>query len=600
VGAVAEIRSRLARDPGLAYLALALVLAALLYAPTLARGLTNYDDPWLVADNFIVRDASWASVHAIFCDLDPAHRFTLGAEYLPVRDLSLMLDFAVFGDWYPGFHAVSVAIYLAAIALWFHALAALGVNRRIAGLAMLVWAIHPSHVESVAWLAERKGVLGVAFAGAAVLGYARFRAGRSARWLVFAALAAVCAVWSKAPAAFAIAALAPLEVVLPGRVAWRRSLVGLTVVSAVTAAAFVPVLFVARQATVIGGASPTPGGHAELVLGVHGFYARLAAMIPRNAITYDLASRGPSALDVALGALVLAAALAVATVPRRRAWAPPAELRAAAWLWLLGWLPVSHALLPLQHTVADRYALLPTLGFALAVACGVSRLPASRVRTALIAAIVIAAGFRSCDAQGTWASNRALWARAVESDPADPTAWSQYAETLDVAGDVRAALAATAEGLRVAPSPVLQLREALLLREVGDAAGALVAMRAAAEAGEPKAMSNLALLELAAGDVDDALTWARRGAAAGPLRAQAQRTHGKVALAAHAQEEALAAFTRAYALEPAYLGNRFNLALALIALGRGAEARPHLDACASDPALGAAARAELGKLAPLP
>ncbi len=208
---LAAIRSRVARDPGLAWLAVALVLAALLYAPTLPRGLTNYDDPWLYADNAIVQHASWASVHAILFDFDATHRFTLGAEYLPVRDLSVMLDYAVFGDWYPGFHAVGLAIYLAAIALWFHALAALGIDRQVAGLAMLIWAIHPSHVESVAWLAERKGVLGAAFAGAAVLGYARFRGGRGARWLILGAIAAACAVWSKAPSAFAIAALAPLE-----------------------------------------------------------------------------------------------------------------------------------------------------------------------------------------------------------------------------------------------------------------------------------------------------------------------------------------------------------------------------------------------------
>jgi hypothetical protein len=205
------------------WLVAALVVAALLYAPTLGRGLTNYDDPWLYAANHVVQQPSWASLRMIFGDLDATHRYVLGAEYLPVRDLSVMLDYALFGDWYPGFHAMSLAIYLGAIALWYAALRAFGIERNLAGLALLVWAIHPSHAESVAWLAERKGVLAMMFAGAAALGYARYRGGARVRWLVLAALSAGCAVWSKAPAAFAIAALVPLECVLPGRVTWRRS-----------------------------------------------------------------------------------------------------------------------------------------------------------------------------------------------------------------------------------------------------------------------------------------------------------------------------------------------------------------------------------------
>ncbi len=158
-------------------------------------------------------------------------------------------------------------------------------------------------------------------------------------------------------------------------------------------------------------------------------------------------------------------------------------------------------------------------------------------------------------------------------DPDDAHAWSEYANAVADDGDVDAALAITAEGLRAAPSPVLQLREALLLRERGDAAGSLAAMRAAAEGGEPKAMSNLALLELDAGHADDAIAWARRGAAASPIRAQAHRALGKVLLATGHADDALGAFRRAFALEPLNPANRYNLALALTATGHADEAR---------------------------
>ncbi len=68
------------------------------------------------------------------------------------------------------------------------------------------------------------------------------------------------------------------------------------------------------------------------------------------------------------------------------------------------------------------------------------------------------------------------------------------------------------------------------------------------------------------------------------------RVLGKVLLAAHRPDEALAAWQRAYALEPGNLANRFNLALALLALHRAADARAHLEACLADPALAPKAR----------
>jgi hypothetical protein len=582
------------RNPGLVLLGLALVATTLIYAPTLGRGLVSYDDPWLVRDNFVVAHPSAQSFHAMFFELDPRSpaRFALGAEYLPVRDLSVMLDVAVWGDAYAGFHLTNLVLYLGAIALLFAMLDGFGVDRTVAGLAVLVWALHPSHAESVAWLSERKGLLGAVFASAAGLGYARFRAGRSAAWLAAAALATLCAVWSKAPAAFAIAGLGVLELALPDRRrSARRSAIGLAVIAVVGAAAFLPVLVTASRAGI---AVAAHGDPLATALAVHGFYVELAAMVVRNAPVYPaLGTR-----EIVVGAVTLAAIVAVALVPARGRYRPPRELRAAAGLWLVGWFPASHLVLSLQHVVADRYALWPTLGLALAVAVGIARIPVPRARVALALAVAVAELARSLDAQASWASSTTLWERAVTSDPADGDAWSMYAEA--VASDGRPDLAEqlVAEGLRHTQSPRLELRLALLLLSSGRRAEAMPVLERAARGGEPRAMENLALLELDARHLDAALDWAARAAAAAPLTASAQRAHGKVALAAGRADEAYAAFVAAYALEPPNLGNRYNLALALIALHRPGEARRHLEACLADRTLHDRAAEALAHLPP--
>ena len=583
------------REPGLALLATALVASALLYAPAIDRGLVNYDDPWLYGTNYVVKDASLDSLRTIFFDVDVTSpgRWALAPEYLPVRDLSVMLDYAIWGDAYAGFHLTNLLLYLIAIVLVFAMLDGFGLDRKLAGVAVLLWALHPSHAESVAWLSERKGLLAILFAAAAGAAYARFRAGRGAAWLVAATLATVAAVWSKAPAAFAIAALAGLELVLPERRAsWRRALAGLGTLAIAGGLAFVPVLLMASRAAVVGGESAIPGGWLPTVLGVHGHYLQVGAMTVPNAVSYAIVSDGASAGQIALGALGIAALAAVAVDlvrprPRRRL---PRELHAAAVIWVFGWLPVSHLLLPLHMVaVADRYAMFMTLGAALAAAAALVRIPWPRVRPVAIAAVAVLASARTFDAQSKWGNSLLMWERAIESDPANGMSWSLYAEALVSVGRPDLAEAAVAEGLRHTSSPRLLHRQAMLLLERGDRAAGLPILRRAADAGDARAMANLALLDLEAGRLDEATAWSRRGAERDPYLAHTRRIRGRVALTAGRLDEALAEFRAALGLE-ASAANRLNLALALLALRRPAEAIPYLEAAAGDPVYGAGAR----------
>jgi tetratricopeptide (TPR) repeat protein len=593
---IQRVLRRLGRDPGLAYLAVGLVLAVVLYAPTLGRGLVNYDDPWLYQDNALVRRPSLANVRTVLTDLELPNRFTLGAEYLPVRDLSVMTDVAVWGEHYGGFHATNVAIYLAAIAFWFLALVAFGVPREVAGLALVIWAVHPVHVESVAWLAERKGVLGAMWSGACALGYARFRANGRARWLVLAVVTSVAAVWSKAIAAFAVAALAAIELVLRrsgAAVPLRRSARGLATIALFAGLAYVPVVLVATRLGVVG--TGAAWSRPVAVLGAHGFYLRLVAGLVANAVSYPIASAGPSMFDIALGALGFIA-LALAFLPRwtSRPWALP--LRIAAVLWLFGWLPVGHLVLPIQQVfVADRYMLFSSLGFALVLAVGIAQL--GRLRTLVIVVVVVALSARAFVAQDHWASNTRLWQRAATSNPADANAWAMYVESLDSEGRTGEAMRVAEAALAHARSPRLVMHAALAALAAGHLVEGLRLMTEAATGGEPRAAANLANLLADFGELRDALLWARLAAVTAPSYANGHRIHGKIArLIDRYSPEALDAFSRAYQLEPESAANRYNLGISLGDAGRKAEARMLLQSCLADPGMAQSARLALDHL----
>ncbi len=90
-------------------------------------------------------------------------------EYLPVRDLSYLIDMSLFGLNPAGFHLHNILIYAATcVTVWFFCLSLFSLFRenddswhgvRFAAIVTAIFAVHPAHVESVAWISGRKDLL---------------------------------------------------------------------------------------------------------------------------------------------------------------------------------------------------------------------------------------------------------------------------------------------------------------------------------------------------------------------------------------------------------------------------------------------------------
>src|SRR5437762_2011459 len=146
--------ARRSLPPWLAPLGLALAVIAV-YAASLRGGFLNYDDDWLIENNPVLRRSG--ALRAIWTDLGPDTRQQLGAEYLPVRDTLMWLEVRLVGVDPHALRVVSLLLYLAAVLLLRAYLRATlpraGVPAAVAELAAFLFALHPVHVESVAWLA---------------------------------------------------------------------------------------------------------------------------------------------------------------------------------------------------------------------------------------------------------------------------------------------------------------------------------------------------------------------------------------------------------------------------------------------------------------
>ncbi|MBI5245776.1 MAG: tetratricopeptide repeat protein [Elusimicrobia bacterium] len=162
-----------------------LVLAATFaaFAPCLSAGFVSWDDQAFILDNPMIRGFDAAHLRAM------AGPF-IGGVWIPLTWLSLALDRFVWGVEPAGYHLTSLLLH-AASALLFYEIGLLLFEPKLkksaaaaAALAALFFALHPLRVESVAWLAERKGVLSGALWLAAL--YAELRGRRAAALAAFA------------------------------------------------------------------------------------------------------------------------------------------------------------------------------------------------------------------------------------------------------------------------------------------------------------------------------------------------------------------------------------------------------------------------------
>src|SRR5882724_1747758 len=165
---------------------LGLLLAAIVFAcfsPALRNGFTVYDDPGYVTENPHVntgltpQNVAWA--------FTSAH----SSNWHPLTWISHALDCTLFGLAPSGHHFTSLLFHALNVMLLFLWLSGATGSPTRGAFVALAFGLHPLHVESVAWVSERKDVLSTFFGLLALLAYTWYaRRPAVARYLAVAAL----------------------------------------------------------------------------------------------------------------------------------------------------------------------------------------------------------------------------------------------------------------------------------------------------------------------------------------------------------------------------------------------------------------------------
>ncbi len=418
----------------LPYLLLAALvgIAAAVYWNTLPNEFVNIDDPDLIVENSYIRTLSFENLKAIFT---PG---VVGA-YQPVRTLSYALDYHVWQLDPTGYHLTNIvchALSTLLVALIAYRLAA---QWLLAGAVGLIFAVHPVHVEAVAWLSGRRDVLSLVFTLLGFYSIVRLWPPPSSAppkrrgwvWYGLALLFFALGLLTKSTVV-----IFPLLLLLY-EISFRPSIVNLSRRIAahapfwLFAAGFTAVFISVSRAQGVAKAAYHGDSAYLTLLTVLRVFAEYLAMlvIPRQlSLTYGVnvatSILQPSVL-LALAVLAVVAGLTVLARKRTKL-----VFFGIGWFFL-GLLPVSN-LIPISTIKADRYLYLPSVGFCLAAAWLVVRcwqalaqLDLSKLGKKLviagywllIAIIVLSYAMLTVRRNHDWRNSHTLWTATLATTP---------------------------------------------------------------------------------------------------------------------------------------------------------------------------------------
>ena len=142
-----------------------LLVTAVCLSPMLSNSLTNWDDEYYVVQNQLLRGPDWAGIFST----------SVVSNYHPITVATLAMNYAMTGLDPSSYLITNLLLHLANTGLVFYFIWQLsGKKLWVAAFSALVFGIHPMHVESVAWVSERKDVLYTLFFLLSLIKYWRF------------------------------------------------------------------------------------------------------------------------------------------------------------------------------------------------------------------------------------------------------------------------------------------------------------------------------------------------------------------------------------------------------------------------------------------
>jgi Flp pilus assembly protein TadD len=417
-----------------------------------------FDDRAQIVGNSQIR--TWQGTLGYFAS-DVWHSYdprTVAKYYRPLFYLWVRFNYLLFGLKPAGWHITLVLLHGAASVLAFR-LGERLTGKRAAGVAAaLLFALHPVHIESVAWISGVTDPLMACFLLAAMLIFLSWLEERRPAQLAFVALLYLLALLCKEPAIMAL----PVLALMAWLYAPQRKM--LAMLHGAAAPAAVAVAYLALRAWILHASVSRVNAlpMAAMLLSVPEvllFYLRQSLFPVGLSFAYDFDPQRQISLEGFWIPLLVAAAIAALYAlwcyrapSYRRALLMAAAIFVA---WLVPVLDIR--LLDLNQLVHDRYLYLPVLGVCIAVGVAFqqwSELQSApkKVRAAVFGALCVLLLAATEVQQFDCASELLLWSRAARIAPHNDLALSNLGVVLLERGEMAEALAVFQRDLQYNPN----------------------------------------------------------------------------------------------------------------------------------------------------
>lgn len=529
------------------------VLTLFFYWPALRLEFVNYDDPLYFTQNAeVLAGLTWQGVVWAFTTVH-------ASNWHPLTWLSLMTDVQLFGTAAWGPHLTNVLLH------GVNSLLLLGVLWRLtgqlwpSGFVAGFFALHPLHVESVAWVSERKDVLSGLFWLLSLwfyAGYAQRRMGarERARGSYLAAL--IC---------FALGLLSkPMVVTLPlvlllldvwplRRVSlatprpsdWAALLREKIPFFLLTVAACGVTFFAQSRGGAVASLSRVPLDQ-RITNAATAYVVYLRKMVWPDDLAVFYPHPGAQPWPWIIFAALLLALITGGVVGQIR-WRP---WLAVGWFWYVGTLiPVIGLVQVGDQAYADRYTYVPLIGIFVALIWSVAEWtsagrPKAMMASLTLGALLIAGGLATHYQLRHWENSETLFRRALAVTEKNYLAHHSLAFHLATVGRTAEAQYHYEQALAILPTYY-------------------------------EAHLNLGLLLLAQGSLDAAAEHFLEALRCHPDSVEGHYNYGVILGRQGREAEAMEAFQRVLALQPDHLNAHYNLGLALAKFDRPQEAEFH-------------------------
>jgi|ERR1051326_5892055 tetratricopeptide (TPR) repeat protein len=568
-------------------------LTILCYWPVTTHKFICLDDQhYLFESPYVKSGLTWQGIVWAF-------RTGYFSNWHPLTWISFMLDSQLFGLNPRGFLLTNLLLHAANTLLLFLSLKTMTGKLWPSALIAGLFAWHPLHVESVAWVSERKDVLSTLFFLLTLLAYTRYAtlsnqtnsgsqeaSPRPLRYHFLALLFFVLGLMSKP-----MVVTLPFVLLLMDYWPFRRfelfdiqslranlpSLLREKLVFFVLAFGASVITFLVQKA---GGAVSSIEGFSisrrlANALMAYGSY------VSKTLWPVKLSAVYPMPLELSYGPVVVAAVLLL--------WFSVLLFKAAksypflivGWLWFLGTLlPVIGVVQVGAQAMADRYTYIPTIGLFILLAWGLEAVSRSRVSARILlsaASVAALAGCLVCTRVelGFWRDSETLFRRAVQVVPNNYLGYDNLGKALEDSGRTDEAISCWKEAVKLVPGHAeAQYNLGTILLEQGQAQEAVSHLQAAVKAapGDVNSRVNLGNAYLKLERLPEATVQYAEAATLKPEAAIYRRVLGSVLLRQSRWSDAETVLTSARDLDPANAEVNRNLGVALINQGRGVEA----------------------------